>query len=300
MKHKLFFNLKNKKEGSFFTVPVVVSLVIIILVVLSAVFAKFIAPYDPNQLNLMHSLEQPSATHLLGTDKTGRDLFSRLLFGTQTTLLSAVGVVLFSIIVGVPLGLISGYFGGVVDAVIMRVEDIILSFPALLLAFIFVASFGRGLWNAVLAVGIVYVPMLSRLTRSLALTEKNKTYVEAALSIGYTHKRIMFLHILPNCISTLTAQLTLDIGYAILDIAALSFLGLGVQPPTSDWGAMLEDGRIYIQTNPLLALAPGIMIIIIVVSLNILSDGVQMYLDPTQRKLPSFKKYRKMAGEIDG
>lgn len=300
MKHRLLFRLKKKQEGTLFTVPVIISLVLIILIILSAVLAKLIAPYDPNKLDLTQTLAQPSLHHLLGTDKTGRDLFSRLLFGTQTTLLSAVGVVLFSIIVGVPLGLMSGYFGGIVDSVIMRIEDIILSFPALLLAFIFVASFGRGLGNAVLAVGIVYVPMLSRLTRSLTLSEKNKTYVEAAQSIGYSHIRIMFIHILPNCVSTLMAQLTLDIGYAILDLASLSFLGLGVQPPTSDWGAMLEDGRIFIQTNPLLALAPGFMIILTVVAFNVLSDGVQMYLDPTQRKLPSFKALRKMAGENNG
>jgi len=142
--------------------------------------------------------------------------------------------------------------------------------------------------------------MISRLTRSLTLTEKTKTYVESAQSIGYSNIRILFRHILPNCISTLVAQLTLDIGYAILDLAALSFLGLGVQPPTSDWGAMLEEGRIFLQTNPLLALAPGIAIIITVVSFNVLSDGVQMYLDPSQRKLPKFKKLKKMAGEQNG
>lgn len=300
MKHKLLLRLKNNKEGTLFTVPVIISIAAILLIIISAVLARLIAPYDPNQLDLANSLSQPSLHHLLGTDKTGRDLFSRLLYGTQTTLLSAVGVVLFSVIIGVPLGLLSGYFGGLVDSVIMRVEDIILSFPALLLAFIFVASFGRGLGNAILAVGIVYVPMLSRLTRSLTLTERSKTYVEAARSIGYSHARIIFMHILPNCFSTLMAQLTLDIGYAILDLAALSFLGLGVQPPTSDWGAMLEDGRIFIQTNPLLALAPGLLIIVTVVAFNVLSDGVQMYLDPSQRKLPSFKQYRKMAGEIDG
>jgi len=295
-----FFSNKNKEFGTLFTFPVVVSLIIILIVVGSALFAPLIAPYNPDKLELSQSLQQPSFEHLLGTDKTGRDLFSRMLFGTQTTLISSLGVVLISFIIGVPLGLYSGYYSGLIDSIIMRTEDIILAFPALLLAFIFVAGFGRGIGNAVLALGIVYVPMISRLTRSLTLTEKTKTYVESAQSIGYSNIRILFRHILPNCISTLVAQLTLDIGYAILDLAALSFLGLGVQPPTSDWGAMLEEGRIFLQTNPLLALAPGIAIIITVVSFNVLSDGVQMYLDPSQRKLPKFKKLKKMAGEQNG
>ena len=146
--------------------------------------------------------------------------------------------------------------------------------------------------------GIVYVPMLSRLTRSLTLMEKNKTYVESARSIGFSDTRIIFRHILPNCIPTIIAQLTLDIGYAILDLAAMSFLGLGVQPPTSDWGAMLEEGRQYIQSNPALVFAPGLAIIITVVTFNVLSDNIQMYLDPTQRKLPPFKKLKKMAGGL--
>jgi len=195
----------------------------------------------------------------------------------------------------VPLGLLSGYFGGWIDNVIMRIEDVILAFPALLLAFVFVASFGRGVTNAILALGIVYVPMISRLARSLTLTEKHNTYVESARSIGYSNARILFRHILPNCVSTMLVQLTLDIGYAILDLSALSFLGLGVQPPTSDWGAMLEESRIFLRTNPVMAIAPGIAIIITVVSLNILSDGLQMYLDPAQRKLPTFKKRKKLA-----
>ena len=294
------FGKKSREQGSLFTLPLVISLLIILLIIISAVLAPVLAPDDPDKLNLSQTLQSPSLQHLLGTDKTGRDLFSRMLFGTRTTLLSALAVVLISVIIGIPLGLYSGYFGGWLDNLIMRAEDIILAFPALLLAFIFVAGFGRGIGNAVLALGIVYVPMISRLARSLTLSEKNKTYVEAAQSIGYSNMRIMFRHILPNCVSTMIAQLTLDIGYAILDLAALSFLGLGVQPPTSDWGAMLEEGRIFLQIKPLLALAPGIAIVITVVAFNILSDGVEMYLDPSQRKLPKFKMVRQMVGEQNG
>lgn len=293
MQHRAFFRLKTK--GTLFTVPVIISAVLLAAIILSAVLAPVLATHDPDKLSLEETLRQPSLDHLLGTDKTGRDIFSRLLYGASTTLLSALGVVVISVIIGVPLGLISGYFGGWIDNLIMRIEDVILAFPALLLAFVFVASFGRGVTNAILALGIVYVPMISRLARSLTLSEKHNTYVESARSIGYSNARILFRHILPNCVSTMLVQLTLDIGYAILDLSALSFLGLGVQPPTSDWGAMLEESRIFLRTNPVMAIAPGIAIIITVVSLNILSDGLQMYLDPAQRKLPTFKKRKKLA-----
>ena len=199
----------------------------------------------------------------------GRDLFSRVLFGGRTALLSAIGVVAISMIVGIPLGLASGYYGGFVDTAIMRVCDVVLSFPSLLLAFIFVAGLGRNTFNAVLALGIVYVPMLTRLTRSLTLVEKNKVYVAACDSLGYSDVRIMYRHILPNCISTILVQITLDIAYAILDMAALSFLGLGTQPPQADWGSMLDD------------------------------------LDQSQTALPSFRKYerkylKKKGGVPDG
>jgi peptide/nickel transport system permease protein len=204
--------------------------------------------------------------------------------------------VAISAIIGIPYGLVSGYYGGLLDQILMRISDILLSFPSLLLAFIFVASFGRNITNSVLALGIVYVPMLARLTRSLVLVEKNKVYVEAAHSIGYSDWHIMLIEILPNCISTLVVQMMLDIGYAILDLSAMSFLGLGVQPPTADWGAMLEDGRIVITSAPMVALAPGAMIIVTVVALNIFGSGVQAYLDPTQRKLPSLRKFKRLIG----
>lgn len=297
MKLHNFLKRKNKTYGKLITVSVIISFSIFFIIILVAVLAPILAPYDPNKIDLYQSLQNPSALHLFGTDKMGRDLLSRMLLGSRTTLLSAVYVVLISIVVGIPLGLICGYYGGKIDVLIMRTWDIILSFPSLLLAFIFVSSFGRGIGNAVLALGIVYVPMISRLTRSLIMVEKNKTYVEAARSIGYCDKRIIFIHILPNCFSTLLSELTLDLGYAMLDLAALSFLGLGIQPPTSDWGAMLEEGQSFLQIKPLLAVLPGIAIIITVVSLNLLSDGLLMYLDRGQRKLPSFKKMRKLVGD---
>lgn len=285
---------KGKEKGKLFTIPVIISLVILVIIVFSTVLASVLAPYDPDSVDLLHVFQGVSREHLLGTDKTGRDIFSRLLFGGRTTLLGALGIVGISIIIGIPLGLVSGYYGGKLDKVIMRITDIIISIPPLLLAFIFVAAFGRGFGKAVWALGIIYVPMLSRLTRSLVLVEKNRTYVEAAKSIGYNDIRIIFGHILPNCVSTLLVQLTLDVASAILDLAAMSFLGLGVQAPQSDWGAMLEEGRIYLTTYPLQAIAPGIVMSITVITLNIFVDGVQRYLNPMERKLPSYKKLVKM------
>ena len=290
--HKPLFRRK-RKEGTVFTVSMVIAMIILAILILCCIFAPIISPYSPTEQNLADSLALPSAQHLLGADKVGRDLLTRLFYGGRTTLISALGVVAFSVIAGVPLGLISGYYGGVADMIIGRICDIVLSFPSLLLAFVFVAGFGRGMLNAVLALGIVYVPMLTRLVRSLTLVEKNKTYVEAATSIGYSDARIMFRHILPNCVSSITVQITLDLAYAILDLASLSFLGLGVQPPTADWGAMLDEGRNFLLMNPYLALAPGAAIVLTVVSLNIFSDGLHQYFEPVQRKLPSFKKVKK-------
>lgn len=290
--------MKQKNVGRFFTVPMVITFVLLSIIILSSVFATLVAPYDPEALDMGSMLQMPSAAHLLGTDNVGRDILSRLIYGSRITLLSALAVVALSVVIGIPLGLISGYYGGKLDSLIMRTEDVVLAFPALLLAFLFVASFGKSIVNAIIALGIVYVPMISRLTRSLTLMERGKAYVESAKSIGFSDARIIFRHILPNCVSTITTQLTLDIGSAILDLAALSFLGMGVQPPTSDWGAMLEEGHAYIQSNPMLCLAPGGAIIITVVLFNLLSDNIQMYLDPTQRKLPPFKKLKKMAGGL--
>ena len=290
--HRSFFHVKKRsgQEGRLLTGPVLAAGVVLAAIILVCIFAPLISPYSPTEQNLQDSLALPSLRHLLGADKVGRDLLTRIFYGGRTALLSAIGVVVFSILAGVPLGLFSGYYGGILDTIAGRVCDVILSFPSLLLAFVFVAGFGRSILNAVIALGIVYVPMLTRLVRSLTLVEKNKTYVEAASSIGYSDLRIMFVHILPNCVSNIVVQITLDLGYAILDLAALSFLGLGVQPPTADWGAMLDEGRNFLLQNPLLALAPGIAIILTVVSLNIVSDGIHQYFEPLQRKLPTFEQ----------
>jgi peptide/nickel transport system permease protein len=271
----------------------IVSGFLLVTIILACTFAPLISSYGPNDQNLEESLAMPSRTHLLGTDRMGRDLFTRILYGGQVTLTSALGVVFLSAVIGIPLGLFCGYFGGWLDVLMGRICDVLLSFPTLLLAFVFVAGFGRSLGNAVVAMGIMYVPMLMRLVRSLTLVEKNKVYVEASKSIGYSAPRILFIHIFPNCVSTILVQLALDIGYAILGLASLSFIGLGVQPPTADWGAMLDEGRSFLMINPLLALAPGGIIVLTVLSLNLFCDAVQQYVDPTERALPSFENYER-------
>lgn len=276
---------EKKSASRFFTPAVAVSAAVLVIIFAISVLAPIIAPYDPLETNLSATFEAPSGEHIFGTDQTGRDIFSRMLFGGRTTVLGAFGIVLFSMAVGIPMGLIAGYYGGIADRILMRITDIVISFPTLLLAFIFVGIFGRGLQNSVLAIGIVYVPMTARLTRSLTLAEKNKGYVEALKTAGCTNLRIMFLQILPNCLPTLSSQLTLDIGYAIIDLASMSFIGLGVKLPDCDWGAMLEESRNLIFTHPLSALAPGFAIAVTVIAINIFSDGVQRYIDPTKRKL---------------
>jgi len=297
----IFFRSRSgvgKTEGTFFTPPFLISGILLFLIIFCCIFAPVFAPYSESEQDLSASLAPPSAEHLLGADKMGRDLFSRLLYGGRVTLISALGVVILSVIIGAPLGLFSGFYGGKFDSVVCRCCDVLLSFPSLLLAFLFVTALGRGITSAVAALGIIYVPMITRLIRSLTIVEKNKTYVEAAESIGFSRPYILFRHILPNCVYTMLVQLTLDLAYAILDLAALSFIGLGVSPPTADWGAMLQEGRNFLLLSPLLALAPGAAIVITVISLNIFSDCITQYLDPQGRTLPSFEKIEKTRGII--
>ncbi|MDR2176061.1 MAG: ABC transporter permease [Synergistaceae bacterium] len=280
---------RGRNSGAFFTAPILITGVILTAVAVLTFFAPVFAPMDPNRVALSESLEPPSLRHLLGTDQTGRDIFSRLLYGGRTAVQNAVMVVGISIAAGIPIGLACGYYGGLLDALVMRCWDILLAFPSLLLGFLFVSAFGRGSVATVLALGIIYIPMISKLSRSLAMTEKSKVYVESAKSLGYSDFRIIFRHILPNCLATLLAELTLDVGYAIIGLASLSFLGLGVQPPTSDWGTMLQEGVALLRQNPLMSLSPGFAIVLTVISLNVFSDGIQAYLDIDQRKLPRFE-----------
>jgi peptide/nickel transport system permease protein len=215
----------------------------ILLLFIVAIFAPLIAPYDPNAVDLSNALAPPSAAHPLGTDASGRDVLSRLIFGTRPSLLGPLLVVVLSTLVAVPLGLLGGYRGGWVDGTLGRVWDVLFAFPALLLAIVIVAAFGPGFWTATLAISIIYVPLLARVVRGVVLVEREKAYVDACKVQGFSGLRVSLRHVLPNVAPAIAAQSTLNFGYALLDLAALAFLGLGIQPPTADWGQMLTDGR---------------------------------------------------------
>lgn len=285
---------RKSDNGTFFTIPVIISGIVLLLILFGAVFAKFIAPYNPEANDYSAALARAfTQGHLLGTDKLGRDLWSRLLCGAQTSIINAILIVVFEVVVGVPIGMICGYYGGRLDNIVMRVWDIVCSVPSLLLAFVLVAAFGKGTYSGVIAIGIVYTPLTAKLSRSLIMTEKSAVYVEACKSLGYSDARIMFVHILPNIVTTMVAQFTLDIGSAITAMATLSYLGIGVQAPEADWGTLLKDGMSMLYLNPVLLVAPTIAIMITAIAINIFSDGIQSYIDPGQRKMPTFKQYRK-------
>ena len=256
----------------------------ILVPLLLMTFLPFLLAGDPNDQSLSHSLNLPSVDHLLGTDKLGRDVWSRIVYGAAPTLLGGLVVVVISGFIGIPLGLVAGYYGGKVDTVIMRILDALLAFPALLLAILVVATFGRGLGTVVVALGVIYVPAMARLVRSVTLVHARLAYVDAGRALGYSDRRIMLRHILPNLVAAVVVQSTIDLAYAILDIAALSFLGLGQQPPDPDWGSMLADARSYLLQDAWPAMSSGIAIMLAVISVNLVGDGLRAQLDPRERE----------------
>lgn len=283
----------NKKIGRLFTIPMICSTVILVVALIMIVFGPQIKPYDEKATNIVNANQGVSSSHLLGTDSMGRDNLSRLITGCRTTLLDSLMVIAISVFIGVPLGMIAGYFGGWFDSIYMRVCDVLCAFPVLLLAFVLVAAFGRGTMNVIIALGIIFTPMISKLSRSLVMVQKNLPYVQVAKVVGYSDLTIIFREILPNCIGTMLAEITLDVGAAMGSLASMSYCGLGVQPPTADWGLMLDDNISMIHIHPVLALVPGIAIVLVVTSLSVVSDTLRVYMDPTQRVLPSIKTYKK-------
>ena len=257
--------------------------IIVLLLIGCAIFAPLIAPMDPNDGELSASLVSAGEQgYTLGTDKNGRDVLSRLIYGSRTALGGALMVVIISELIGIPVGIWAAYRGGWVDEAITRVWDMLLAFPPLLLAFAVVAAFGPGLPKADFALGILYVPFIARVVRSVTLVQKEMAYTEAARALGYPQSRIIFRHILPNCVSPIIVVTTIDVAYAMLDLAALSFLGLGVQPPTADWGTMLSEGQLVLLNAPHLAVAAGSAIVLSVLGFNLLGDGLRDVLDPRQ------------------
>ncbi len=261
-----------------------VGLVIVIGFILSALLAPVISPYDPTAQQMTNALQPPSLQHVLGTDELGRDMLSRILYGGQASLEAGFFSVGLALAVGVTLGLIAGYWSNSwIETIIMRVMDALLAFPALVLALAFVAALGPGLNNAILAIGIVGIPTYARLTRGQVLAAREREYVESARAAGASDVRIILRHLLPNISSPLIVQTSLGFATAILAEAALSFLGLGVQPPTPSWGEMLNGARGYLEIDPWLIIGPGAAIFLAVLGFNFIGDGIRDILDPRTR-----------------
>ncbi len=260
-----------------------VGLVIMGAFLLTAILAPVLAPYDPIKQSLVDRREPPSSQNPLGLDDLGRDILSRVIFGARKSLQVGVLSVTMAIVVGTWIGATSGYLGGWVDSLVMRIMDIMLAFPALLLAIAIVTILGPGLLNMLYAIGIVSIPVYARVARASVLGVKVQDYVLAARSLGASPARILVRHVMPNCLTPLIVQGTLGIGTAILDAAGLSFLGLGAQPPTPEWGAMLGQGRYAMFTAPHIVLFPGLAIVLTVLGFNLLGDGLRDALDPRLR-----------------
>ncbi len=268
----------------------VFGLCVFVLLVLTAIFAALLAPHDPTQQYRDALLVPPvwqeggRADFLLGTDAVGRDMLSRLIYGSQYSLFIGIVVVAIALTGGVVIGLVAGFFGGWVDTVIMRIMDVILAFPSLLLALVLVAVLGPGLTNAMIAIAIVYQPHFARLTRAAVMGEKEREYVSAARVAGASNLRLMFKTILPNCLAPLIVQATLSFSSAVLDSAALGFLGMGAQPPTPEWGTMLAEAREFILRAWWVVTLPGLAILVSVLAINLMGDGLRDALDPKLKR----------------
>jgi len=253
---------------------------ILCMLLLVALLAPVLAPYDPLAQDLYKRLQPPSIDHWFGTDDFGRDILSRIVYGSRISLRIGLIAISLALTGGTLFGLVAGYRGGMVDMLIMRLMDLMLAFPSILLAIAIVAVIGPGIENAILAVSIVLVPQFARLVRSSVLTVREATYVEAARALGATESRLLFYSILPNCTAPLIVQTTLGMGTAILDAAGLSFLGMGAQPPVPEWGAMLSGGRELLLRAPWVMTFPGLAIFTVVLGLNLFGDGLRDALDP--------------------
>ena len=259
-------------------------LLVLALVALVALTANLIAPYGFEEQDLTATLAKPSLEHLCGTDNLGRDIFSRLLYGSRNSLLVGFLSVGVSAVIGIGIGLCAGYFGGKLDMAIMRVLDVVQALPAILLAIAISAALGTGLINCIIALSVGQIPGFARMSRASSLNVQGQEYIEAARSINAREGRILLKHVLPNAMSPLIVQATMQVAMAIITSAGLSFIGLGVQPPNAEWGAMLSAGRNYIRQAPHMVIFPGIMIMIVVLALNMLGDGLRDALDPRLKK----------------
>lgn len=262
----------------------VAALAVIILFALLAIAAPVFAPYDPQAQDYNQLLHEPSLEHPFGTDRVGRDLLSRVIYGTRVSFLVGVVAVGVALVIGTPLGLMAGYFRGGTDELIMRILDAFIAFPGVIFALAIIAVLGSSLTNVMLAIGITSVPLFARITRSQVLSLRERDYVLAAISTGASDFRVMLRHILPNATSPLIVQATLGLGFAVLAEAGLGYLGVGVQPPTPTWGSDLNQGSSLLERAPWLSIAPGMAIFVLVLAFNLLGDALRDQLDPWTRK----------------
>lgn len=281
MKRKRFSSVKSPALRRFLRRPTsVIGCCVLILFFLIAALGPFVITTDPNAVDLTNTWQRPNAEHVLGTDNLGRDTFTRMVYGARTTLIVSFSAVAIGSVIGVLLGIISGYFGGMTDSLMARFIDILQAFPGLLLAILIIAVLGTSLVNTIIAISIYSIPTMARRTRSMALSVKHREYVQACRIFGASDLRILTTHIFPNCISQIIVDVTLALGTAILTSSALSFLGLGVQPPNAEWGAMMNTARDIVRQAPVHAIIPGIAICIVVLSFSLVGDGLRDALDP--------------------
>ena len=277
-----------KKLSNFLTVLfgrkiVLVAAVVVGFFLLCAVASPLIAPYDPNATDLTSMLEGPSAEHIFGTDQHGRDLFSRIVYGSRMAFLVGVLAVLVATVIGVFIGLVAGYFGGAVDSVLMRIIEAEMSIPGIMLALALVATFGNSTGMLIFILGFSAIPPYARMMRAQVLSVRELDYVASSKIIGNSDLKTMLRHVFPNCLSPIIVLMSQSIGATILSEASLSYLGAGIMPPTASWGKMVSEGYQYLTTSPLFALLPGVAVILLVLSFNILGDGLRDALDPRMR-----------------
>lgn len=293
IKHK-----KLKKDRT--TLKLGFFLILVAGLLFVACFGQYIVPYDPYAQDLSNALQPPSGSHLLGTDRYGRDLFSRIIIGAQTTIFSALALVAGITIVGTVIGVICGYVGGWIDSLIMRISDIFLAFPEMVFAIAIAGVLNGGIWSAAIAVGLIAWPRYARVARSQVLAMKNHQYMNAAKLMGTRWYKVILKHIMPNILGPIVVTAALDVGAMIMNLAGLSYLGLGVVPPTPEWGSMMSEGRSMLQTSPWIVLAPGLVIFITVIIFNLLGDTVRDILDPKQTRRTLNDNVQKMKGIFSG
>ena len=283
MKQESGKKIKKFLRALFSRKIVAVSGVVVVLFILTAVFAPWLAPYDPDYADFAAFLQGPSRNHILGTDSYGRDVLSRIIYGTQVSLIIGVLAVMIACAIGTFLGMVAGYFGGMIDDVINRLMEAVRAIPQVVLAMALTAVFGSGIRNLAVILGISSMAGYVRMMRGQVLSIKESDYVMASKLQGSSNFQVMFRHILPNSISPIIVMMTQQVGSTILSEAGLSFLGLGISAPTASWGSMVNDGRLYLLQNPVFALTPGICVAVLVICLNMFGDGVRDALDPRLR-----------------